>query len=85
MLPKVVFSPGFINCSYRGHLTKNEVPIVSEKKDKWMGDVKKSVERRGTKGICTGKNKGRPGGPCPKGSRQYALAQTFAKASKKSK
>lgn len=46
--------------------------------DKWMQDVE--IKRPG---ICTGEKFG--SNTCPAGSRQYALAKTFKKASKKSK
>jgi hypothetical protein len=50
---------------------------------KWMQKVAKSVEERGTEGICTGKRFGSQS--CPPGSKQYALAKTFKKAAKKRK
>lgn len=45
---------------------------------KWMQDVKIKHP-----GICTGKKLGSKS--CPKGSKQYALAKTFKKASKSRK
>ncbi len=74
--PTVILGAGFIGAAKK----TASVPVVTEKK--WMQNAKKSIERRGTKGICTGANKGRKGGPCPVGSRQYALANTFKKAAK---
>lgn len=43
--------------------------------DKWIGGVRKSIEKRGTEGVCTGKKFG--GKTCPPGSRRYNLAKTF--------
>lgn len=78
MIPRVGLGTGFINAKGAGITpalyTHNGV--VSEKK-KWMQDVK--IKR---KGICTGDKYGSKS--CPEGSRQYALATTFRKASKKS-
>ena len=80
--PAVAFGAGFAGSRMsRDHLTINQTPVVSEKK--WMAGAKKAIKRRGTESICTGKNKGRKGGPCQVGSRQYALAQTFKKSAKK--
>ncbi len=49
----------------------------------WMQKATDSIERRGTEGRCTGSNFGGP--DCPPGSKQYNLAQTFRKMSKKKK
>ena len=87
MIPSnVAFGAGFVGSSSARNVTLNQQPIISEKsggKKKFMKKAQQSIERRGTKGICTGKNKGRKGGPCPVGSRQYALAQTFKKTASK--
>lgn len=42
---------------------------------KWIQKATASIKRRGTEGVCTGSKFG--GSSCPKGSRRYALAQTF--------
>lgn len=47
----------------------------------WIQDVTQSIERRGTKGRCTGDSFGGP--DCPKGSPQYNLAVTFRKMAQK--
>jgi len=49
----------------------------------WMQDMNKSVEKRGTKGDCTGKNFGSK--ICPPGSKKYNLAITLRKIAKKNK
>lgn len=49
----------------------------------WIQKATDSIERRGTEGRCTGSNFGGP--DCPPGSKQYNLAQTFRKMSKKKK
>jgi len=78
----IAFGVGFVGSHIsRDHLTINQTTVVSEKK--WMAGTKKAIKHRGTEGICTGKNKGRKGGPCPVGSQQYTLAQTFKKSAEK--
>lgn len=52
-----------------------------KKGGKWIQKVNTSIKRRGTAGKCSGKNFGGPG--CPKGSKQYNLAITFRKISKR--
>jgi len=52
-------------------------------KKNWIQDVNKSIERRGTKGVCTGKKFG--SSSCPPGSKRYNLAKTFKKMAKKRK
>lgn len=73
--PRVGFGQGFVNSHVKA---AGPAPvhngIVTEKK-KWMQDVK--IKRPG---ICTGEKFGSKS--CPPGSRQYALAKTFKKASK---
>ena len=51
------------------------------KKNKWIQGVVAGIEKRGTKGVCTGSKFG--GSTCPKGSKRYNLAVTFKKMSKK--
>jgi len=47
----------------------------------WIQDVNKDIERRGTKGVCTGDKFG--SASCPPGSKRYNLAKTFKKMNKK--
>lgn len=49
-------------------------------KDKWIQKATASIKRRGTEGVCTGKNFGGPS--CPPGSRRYRLAQNFKRMAK---
>jgi len=49
------------------------------KKD-WIQDVNKDIEKRGTKGVCTGSKFGSDS--CPPGSKRYNLAETFKKMNK---
>lgn len=51
------------------------------KAKKWIQKVSKSIEKRGTKGKCTGSKFGGPS--CPPGSRAYNLAKTFKRLAKK--
>jgi len=51
------------------------------KKTGWIQDVNKDIERRGTKGVCTGDKFGSES--CPPGSKRYNLAKTFKKMNKK--
>ena len=53
---------------------------LNEKDDKWIQDAEKDIERRGTEGVCTGKNFGSE--KCPPGSKRYNLAKTFRKMAK---
>ena len=50
------------------------------KKNKWIQGVVAGIEKRGTKGVCSGSKFG--GSTCPKGSKRYNLAVTFKKMSK---
>lgn len=50
------------------------------KKD-WIQDVNKDIEKRGTKGVCTGSKFGSDS--CPPGSKRYNLAETFKGMNKK--
>jgi hypothetical protein len=45
--------------------------------NKWIQGVNKSIKKRGTKGVCTGKKFG--SASCKPGSRRYNLAKTFKK------
>jgi len=46
-------------------------------KKNWIQGVNKSIKKRGTKGVCTGKKFG--SASCPPGSKRYNLAKTFKK------
>lgn len=50
-------------------------------KKNWISDVKKSIKRRGTEGVCTGSKFG--SSSCPPGSKRYNLAKTFRAMAKK--
>ncbi len=50
---------------------------------KWMQSVSKSIEKRGTKGVCTGSKFGSDA--CPPGSKRYNLAKVFKGIAKKNK
>ncbi len=58
----------------------DEIPMMEEKDDNWIQDAEKDIERRGTEGVCTGKNFGSD--KCPPGSKRYNLAKTFRKMAK---
>jgi len=49
----------------------------------WIQGVNKSIKKRGTKGVCTGKKFG--GASCPPGSKRYNLAKTFKKMARNRK
>ncbi len=57
-----------------------EAPLAEKEDDKWIQDAEKDIERRGTEGVCTGKNFGSE--KCPPGSKRYNLAKTFRKMAK---
>ncbi len=57
-----------------------EAPLAEEEDDNWIQDAEKDIERRGTEGVCTGKNFGSE--KCPPGSKRYNLAKTFRKMAK---
>ena len=58
--------------------------LNEKKKDKkWIQKAEKSIEKRGTEGVCTGANFG--GSSCRPGTRRYALAQTFKKMASRRK
>jgi hypothetical protein len=54
---------------------------VGAKDGNWIQKVNRSIKRRGTKGVCTGKKFGSKS--CPPGSKRYNLAKTFKKMAKK--
>jgi hypothetical protein len=54
--------------------------MQEEKDDDWIQDAEEDIERRGTEGVCTGKNFGSE--KCPPGSKRYNLAKTFRKMAK---
>jgi len=54
--------------------------MMEKKDDNWIQDAEKDIERRGTEGVCTGKNFGSE--KCPPGSKRYNLAKTFRKMAK---
>lgn len=56
---------------------------MASKKKNWIGKVTRSIKKRGTEGVCTGKKFG--SSSCPPGSRRYNLAVTFRKMAKKRK
>ena len=58
-----------------------KVPNSPLNKSGWIQDVNKDIERRGTKGVCTGDKFGSES--CPPGSKRYNLAKTFKKMNKK--
>jgi len=54
-----------------------EVAKGGKAKKNWIQGVNKSIKKRGTKGVCTGKKFG--SASCPAGSKRYNLAKTFKK------
>ena len=57
---------------------KRDKKAKGGKADKnWIQGVNKSIKKRGTKGVCTGKKFG--SASCPPGSKRYNLAKTFKK------
>ena len=57
---------------------KRDKKAKGGKADKnWIQGVNKSIKKRGTKGVCTGKKFG--SASCKPGSRRYNLAKTFKK------
>ena len=54
---------------------------MATNKKKWIQSVSRSIKKRRTKGVCTGKKFGGP--TCPPGSKRYNLAKTFKKMGKK--
>ena len=50
-------------------------------KEGWIQEVDASIDRRGTRGVCTGDKYG--SASCPPGSKRYTLATTFKKMAKK--
>ena len=47
---------------------------------KWIQDAEEDIEKRGTKGVCTGDKFGSKS--CPPGSKRYNLAKVFRKIAK---
>jgi len=60
---------------------EKEVIMATDKK--WIQKVSKSIEKRGTKDVCTGAKFGKP--TCKPGTKRYALAKTFKSIAKKKK
>ena len=54
--------------------------MLKYKKGGWIQKATTSIKRRGTEGVCSGKNFGGPS--CKPGSRRYNLALTFRKMAK---
>ena len=54
---------------------------MSTNNKKWIQKVSRSIKKRRTKGVCTGKKFG--GSTCPPGSKRYNLAKTFKKMARK--
>ena len=59
----------------------NQMQATPFAKKGWIQDVNKDIERRGTKGVCTGDKFGSES--CPPGSKRYNLAKTFKNMNKK--
>lgn len=64
-------------------LRPSKTRLRKYKKGGWIQKATRSIKRRGTEGVCTGKKFGGP--TCPKGSRRYNLAKTFRKMARKRK
>jgi len=74
-------NPEWLEKKYNVEL-KADGGIISLKKGgkadkKWIQGVNKSIKKRGTKGVCTGKKFGGP--TCRPGTKRYNLAKTFKK------
>tara|TARA_R100001443_G_scaffold85712_2_gene92402 strand:- start:401 stop:1501 length:1101 start_codon:yes stop_codon:yes gene_type:complete len=78
------------DADWKGHKAGHSLNKVKEKyakkagspaKKNWIQDVNKDIEKRGTKGVCTGDKFGSES--CPPGSKRYNLAKTFKKMNKK--
>jgi hypothetical protein len=54
-----------------------------ETKKNWIQAVLKNINRKGTKGVCTGDNFG--SASCPPGTKRYVLAETFKNIAKNKK
>ena len=57
--------------------TRNKKAKGGKADKNWIQDVNKSIKKRGTKGVCTGKKFG--SASCKPGSKRYNLAKTFKK------
>ena len=58
-------------------LNRNKKAKGGKADKNWIQGVNKSIKKRGTKGVCTGKKFG--SASCKPGSRRYNLAKTFKK------
>ena len=58
-------------------MNKNKKAKGGKADKNWIQGVNKSIKKRGTKGVCTGKKFG--SASCPPGSKRYNLAKTFKK------
>ena len=58
-------------------MNKNKKAKGGKADKNWIQGVNKSIKKRGTKGVCTGKKFG--SASCKPGSRRYNLAKTFKK------
>jgi hypothetical protein len=64
-------------------IIKEEFEAVLSEDEDWIDDAEKDIEKRGTKGVCTGDKFGGP--TCKPGTKRYNLAKTFRKMAKKRK
>jgi hypothetical protein len=64
-------------------MVQEQIKQMNEEDDDWIDAADKDIERRGTKGVCTGDKFGSES--CPEGSKRYNLAKTFRKMAKKRK
>ena len=58
-------------------LNRNKKAKGGKADKNWIQGVNKSIKKRGTKGVCTGKKFGGP--TCRPGTKRYNLAKTFKK------
>ena len=63
--------------NYLNTLDLNNINSLYMKKGGWIQKATKSIEERGTKGVCSGSKFG--SSSCPPGSKRYNLAKTFRK------
>ena len=66
------------NEEYRRRMNADKSPL---NKTGWIQKATADIEKRGTKGVCTGDKFGSES--CPPGSKRYNLAKTFKKMNKK--
>jgi hypothetical protein len=64
------------------NIIKEIIGEILTEKD-WIQKVSKSIEKKGTEGVCTGDKFGSES--CPPGSKRYNLAKTFRAMAKKRK